>query len=183
MGVERLFFLGFLLIAACCHSFADPIKIGSVKTSLYKNDPHRLFVLADFGSQFGSEFAEAFQGEFSSISKDCSLEIDVSLRSALDLDENVHKTKMRVFAPDTIMLINRHGGQVDRLGNQISMIYYVKLIEEKSGNVTWEAIVNFPRDSINISLGQRGKTLAIELANDMKNSQILHSCKAGNLKP
>ena len=183
MSLGRLSLVASILVLPLFCAFADPIKIGSVKTPLYRTEPQRLFVLADFGSQFGPEFGESFQREFLSNAKDCDLEADVSLKTPLDLDEDAHLVKLRAFKPDTVMLINRHGGQVDRNGRQLSMVYSVKLIEVKSGNTTWEAIVDFPRDSTSIPIAQRGRSLAIELANDMKKSQLLLSCKTPIRQP
>jgi len=153
-----------------------------VKTPLYKNGPHRLFVLTNFGKDFGNDFAESFLNRFVDIIKACHVEADFSMQTPLDLDENVHAKRIWSFGPDAVLKIYRTGGDVDPNGNTISATYAVKLIDAKTDQFTWEAIVNFYRNPNEGSLSTRGEALAIELSNEMKSNKILGACESVSAK-
>ncbi|MBV8635714.1 MAG: hypothetical protein JO002_14565 [Burkholderiaceae bacterium] len=155
---------------------ADPTRIGSMKTRFYQDDPHRLFVLTNFGTRVGKDFANAFHDRFIDIVKQCHVDVDISMRTPLDLDEGIHLRKMKSFAPDSILRIARSGGQVDSGGNLYNVNLDIKLFDAKTNQPTWEAVIEYYE--ISDTPAMRGESLAIDLSNEMKAAKVFNACDA-----
>ncbi len=174
-SVIRLLLIGAIsaLLAAC----AAPTQIATNKATSYTKEPRRIFVLTNVGSEFGSAFNASFQQRLKAIAMDCGAEMQIAVRSALELDEGIYTKMINAYRPDSVLTVHWTGGGTKQNGILILAIYDVRLIDKSAGAVVWRANTTFSRGSPLISLADRGEAFAIDLTNKMKADQILRSCQ------
>jgi len=156
-------------MAACVST-----TIQSNRAQDYTQQPKRLFVITNIGSDFGPEYAEAFRGALTRIAKDCGAEVEVSFLNPVELDEGVHDRKQKAFNADTLLSVRRAGGTKDGYG-LFQVIYDARLIDLATKKIVWRSSMTFHRNRI-VPIEKRGEALAVDLTNQMKDDQIFRSC-------
>lgn len=162
--------LAALLVAGC----AAPTRIASNKASTYTTTPSRIFIITDIGSEWGAEYANAFEQKFSDISKACGVSIRLSKISSLELDDTARQASMKSFEPDALLAIRRNGGTISG-ATVINMRYDLRLADPVSNKVVWRADASVVRGAY-LPMAQRGETVAIEISNKMKADGLYGNC-------
>ena len=164
-----------LAVAFLCAACAAPSRIVSNKAADYTQEPKRLFVVTDIGTDWGMDFFNAFKARLGPIVAECGGVLEISRISSLELDENVHVRKAVAFKADSLLSIRRNGGTKDQYGGTIDVIYDSRLHDIKSNKVVWRSSTRFARAPL-FPIAERGQTLAIELTNKMKTDGLWHNC-------
>ena len=176
MGISRIALLALVctFLAGC----APATKIASNKAAGYSFEPKRMFIFTDIGSEFGNDFATAFQTKFTSIAQDCGVAVGLSRMSKLELDENIHINRMKSFNADTLLSIRRSGGTRRDLTDSgiFHVIYDIRLMDVQSSKVVYRATSDFYRGGTVIPITERGEALAVDITNKMKEDQVLRGC-------
>jgi len=159
------------VIGAC----APATRVQSNKAQDYTSEPKRVFVLTDVGSDFGDEYAQAFQERLVGIARDCGAVIEVSRINPLELDNSARTARMKDFNPDVVLSIFRAGGTRNQSG-LFHVIYDVRLQDVQSKKMVWRANFNFYRGGGLIPVADRGRALAVDITNKMKEDGIVRSC-------
>lgn len=160
---------GLLMMAACVST-----KIQSNRAEDYAQQPKRLFVITNIGTDFGSEYAEAFRGALTRIAKACGAEVEMSILAPLELDESVHDQKRKAFNADTVLSVRRAGGTRDAYG-LLNVNYDSRLINLATNKTVWRSSMTFHRNRL-VAIEKRGEALAVDLTNKMKDDRIFGSC-------
>jgi hypothetical protein len=172
MGHKHASILAAALLAAAC---AAPSRIVSNKSAEYTQEPMRVFVVTDIGTEWGADFFNAFKSRLVPIVAECGGTVEVSRISAVELDETVHVRRAVAFKADSILSIRRNGGTKDQYGGILDVTYDSRLVDMKSNKVVWRSSTRFVRAGL-VPIAERGQTLAVELTNKMKTDGLWHSC-------
>ena len=172
MNFRRVAIVALSLVLWAC---APATRVQSNKAQDYANEPKRVFVLTDVGSDFGDEYAQAFQERLTGIAKDCGAVLEVSRVSSLELDNSARTTRMNEFKPDVVLSIFRAGGTRNQYG-LFHVIYDARLQDVESKKLVWRANFSFHRGGGLIPIADRGRALAVDITNRMKQDGIVRSC-------
>jgi hypothetical protein len=173
-GIRTVIALSWLLFSAC----VTPTQISSNKAQDYTAEPKRVFVVTDVGTDFGEDFANAFQAKLLAIAADCGSAAQLSRISALELDDRARVREVDTFKPDTFLSIRRNGGTKLPNGALVDVIYDVRLIDIQSKRIVWRAAVTFYRGGTAVvSAADRGAALAIDITNRMKEDHVFRTCE------
>jgi hypothetical protein len=159
-----------IVVIAGCAMNAD------IRSNKGDDNPHeikKLFVISQVGIVLGEEFASTFRNQFTSVVHDCGIGVEISTVDPLELDKNIHTTRMKKYDPDTVMLIERTGGTKSGT-SYTQVIYEVKLYDVKTEKKFWNARVSiYPVVGL---IPRGGDGLATDLINSLKADGIFRSC-------
>ncbi len=158
------------LLAAC----APQTRIVTNKASDFTREPKRIFVLSDIGDEMGKGFGVGFQRKIAALFQRCGIDTESVYLSALELDESIYAKKIEAYRPDSLLAIRRAGGTKDPNGVIVQANFDVRLTDVQSTKVVWRANIN-TRGGFGMAVTV-GEALALELANKLKEDQILRSC-------
>jgi ABC-type branched-subunit amino acid transport system substrate-binding protein len=157
-----------VLLAAC----ATVPNITSNRAADYTGAPKRIFVITDIGTEYGKQYADAFQTRFIAAAKECGAEVQMLRTTPLDVDDNAQAQKIRAFAPDAILRFRRNGG-TNSGGALVHVIYDARLIDLPTTKSVWRAVVNFHMGSIGFGLVDRSADMAADIVEKMKADRLL----------
>ncbi|PRC91792.1 hypothetical protein [Solimicrobium silvestre] len=179
-----------VLICGALSACVIPAQIETNKAASYTDEPKRIFVITDIGSEWGKDFANGFQQKMTSIAKVCGADSQFLFVSGLELDSVKPDAQMQAFHPDTLLSIKRVGYILDPTGKVVvTQNYDVRLLDVKTNKTVWRANMKFSGtngemiSSLMYSKSERGESLAMDMTNRMKDDKIFRSCsKYASLK-
>jgi hypothetical protein len=164
-----------ILIGALVGCASGPSKIQATKAEDYAKHPKRMFVVSAVGTDWGDEYARAFQNKIGALGRECGTAVEVSRVNTLELDEHAQANKMRAFQADSLLTISRNGGTRNQYG-LINVVYNLSLRDVAANKLVWRADINFFRGATARPVTERGEALAIEITNKLKDDRILANC-------
>jgi hypothetical protein len=173
LNVRSFYFMAFCFLISGC----VPLNhIVANKDANYTKTPKRILVVSDVGSDFGDDFRHAFHSELNLVAGECGTTIQVIFRSPLELDTDLYAKRLQAFNADSFMTVYRAGGVLES-GIFIEMNYDARLMDISSKKMVWRAAVKFRRaGTLYKSMENQGKTLAIDVTNQMKSNRLFGDC-------
>lgn len=167
----------FLFLAGCTKS----ATIISKKADFYTSQPKRIYLLTNVGSGFGTYFLKYFQTELTKTLNECGIMVKFSIMPTIKRDTDIvkgqakQKKEMKDFNSDSFFTIKYAGGTRNRV-DLFHAHYKLNLLDVKSDKTVWVADIDFYSPVYSDSRSARGKILANDVANKMKEDGILKNC-------
>jgi|GEM_PF-1819442 len=152
-----------------------PANFTSNKAQDYNAAPTKIFVITDIGTDFGEDYANAFQEKFVTLLNSCNVESEVSRIVIYDHAVEARQQRLKQYKPDTLLTIKRNGGTAQQNALK-SVTYDIKLIDLKTNATVWRATTDYEKGDF-LKLKERGTEFASELVAKMSSDALLRSCK------
>ena len=143
--------------------------IASTRAPGYSQKLSNLFVISQVGSE-GEVSLERFEKKLTVTGKACGIRIGMTSMSRLDLDPDVHLERMKLFAPEHVLLLKQAGG----ITGDVHWEYYDARLLELPKTMIWRADVRLYRDGT--LLGDPGEILAMDLLRKLRDDGFIPPC-------
>jgi hypothetical protein len=165
----RFTVLGLALLISAC---SPDRKVVTNKAAGFDREIKRLYIVDFSGGEYGEEFNNAFHSGLVDVAKNCGATAELVAPGPLDLIDRGQEALKS--GADSLLAIRR--GNVLGPGAGYVPIYDVQLIDLASKRTVWRANANARSGTIFVPATERGRTLAIDLTNNMKSDGILRGC-------
>jgi hypothetical protein len=157
-----------LLISAC----SPDRKVVTNKAAGFDRQIKRLYIVDFSDGEYGDEFNSAFHNGLVDAAKSCGAAAELAAAGPLDLIDRGQEALKS--GADSLLTIRR--GNVLGSGVGYAQVYDVQLIDLASNRTVWRANADARSGTIFVPATERGRTLAIDLTNNMKSDGILRGC-------
>jgi len=196
-ALRRTAGMGLAVLLAGC---AAATKVSSNKAPDADPWRKRVFVRSDLlnsrvGASFGPAFAQAFSDRLTEILRRCGAEATVLNVTGLELEQDDPAKAIISYKPDTIMVLRKERGTVSTEGTLLSATLFVDLYDSAKMDPAkpapaggtlkpiWRASFRFSRGSTLIPIESRGRTLAEDVTNRMKDDGFFPDCPKVEASP
>jgi hypothetical protein len=143
--------------------------IASTRVEGYSQMLSSLFVLSQVGSE-GEVSAERFEKKLTETGAACGIRIGITTMRRLDLNPDVHLERMKLFAPEHVLMLKQAGG----ITGDVHWEYYDARLLELPKTMIWRADVRLNRDGT--LFGDPGEILAIDLLRKLRDDRFIPPC-------
>jgi hypothetical protein len=156
-------------------------KIMSNRDPTFTQEPKRIFMLAEFGNDFGRNFADAFRERLTQLVNACGTELHIEQVSTVEIDDGRRAQQIKTFAADVLLSMRNTKASLYRRV-VMTVDYDVDLYDIASNKTVWKATIAFDKgDELVWEVSGRtyvGEALARDLVGQLKKDGILRSCPA-----
>src|SRR5882757_8222713 len=100
---RRLFFAASALLISSLTACMPTSKIMSNRDPTFTQEPKRIFMLAEFGNDFGRNFADAFRERLIQLVNACGAELHIEQVSTVEIDDGTRAQQIKTFAADVLL--------------------------------------------------------------------------------
>lgn len=162
-----------VVVGALLNGCAPVSRVQSNRAYDYRDEPRRLFVIANMGIGAPAGVYLGFERGMREFAARCVKDIDFSRVDALELDSAVHDRRLREFDPDTHLILRFIGGA--KYHSQIVELRYdAQLVDMSSKKRVWRAAMSI-RSGLN-SNEVVGEQMANDLVERMRADSIVKQC-------